>query len=484
MRNLVHSPKKSSIILILQTLIIILFFLGNAVLHQSNSGLKEGFIDNFTGDAMVKVPSDLPVSIFGAITPAIEEYYTISELPVYERVKERLISLEQVDGVTSLVSGSAYMSIKGYGSPIPIFGIAGPEYFDFFSSLQVVEGSKMEDSNPGVFVTLNRADKIEATLGRPLEIGESILLNTYKNGIFRIREVPLLGIIQYENAGVVLNEVVLVDAQTLRALNQVSLAIDDAYQPEASAVSLLGHNLDMLFGESSESSIIDKEKTLGIDDEELTLESLKGQMSQKTLRDSETLSGGGWHFILIRFSARMNPNRTLRVINDIMTEYNLEAVDWRMAAGFSAFLILLLQVIFNGGFILVVTASVIAVINILVISVIERKGEIGTLRAIGASRGYVRRLLITENLILSLVSGLLAIIAAIGIIFLLNNCRIELSNSLLSSLFGDTVLIVNYSFSIVSLSVLLSIFLGITASWFPTVLALRIQPVQAISQES
>ena len=83
-----------------------------------------------------------------------------------------------------------------------------------------------------------------------------------------------------------------------------------------------------------------------------------------------------------------------------------------------------------------------------------------------------------------MVSGILAVISAVVILSLVNNLHLELSNNLLSCLFGDTILSVTYSASVVLLSLFLALILGLVASWFPIVLALRVQPVWAIALES
>ena len=478
LRNILRSPRRSLIILVLQGAIITLFFLGNSLLLQSNNGMKKGFIDNFTGDAMIKAPTDLPVSVFGAITPSIEDFFTIPEIPNHDSEKSELLVSDYLESAVSLISGRAIFRYKGYSSPIPIFGIDGDEYFGFFPGLKIIQGESINTGEIGLLITKSRADKIASQLGEPPLIGHPVLLSSYANGNFRIRELPLAGIIEYENPISVLDEVVLIDAQTLRELNQVTLAVDSDFIPEEEAVSLMDDSLDSLF--SSDIPVIEDEAKHS---ESLTLDLLKSVMREENPNEGKMLTGGGWHFILLRFKEGIRPKAALSDLNTILEPRDLEAVGWRDAAGLSAFLILLLRVLFNGGFILVVTAGVIAVVNILVISIIERTGEIGTLRAIGSSRSFVRRLLVTENVLLALVSGILAVGSAVLILTVLNNAHLRLSNSLLSSLFGSSVFLVHISFSVVLWSLLLALFLGIVASWFPTIMALRVQPARAAAQE-
>ncbi|MCK5736010.1 MAG: FtsX-like permease family protein, partial [Spirochaetaceae bacterium] len=381
---------------------------------------------------MVKAPTDLPVSVFGAITPSIEDFFTIPEIPAQDIVKANLLSSNYVDSAVSLISGRAIFRYKGYSKPIPIFGIDGDEYFNFFPGLKVIQGKPIRTGEIGLLITKSRADKITSQLGTPPEIGEPVLLSSYANGNFKIRELPLAGIIEYENPISVLDEVVLIDAQTLRELNQVTLAVDTNYIPEESSISLMDNDsgsLDNLFSTPPPNEAEDSG-----DDEGITLDLLNSVMKEQSQDKEKTLTGGGWHFILLRFKEGFRPKTALSALNNLLESQELQAVGWRDAAGLSAFLILLLRVLFNGGFVLVVTAGVIAVVNILVISIIERTGEIGTLRAIGSTRSFVRCLLVTENVLLALVSGILALIAGAITLSIVNHAQIHLNNDLLSSL--------------------------------------------------
>lgn len=465
------------IILILESVIIALFFLGNSILVQSNAGLKKAYIDNFTGDAMIKVPTDLPVSIFGAFTPSIGEYFTIPELPDIEKLRNLVGQNSAVQDSIPLLSGLSEMRVDKYQKAIALFGIDPDHYFDFFEGLQLIEGESLVDSR-GFFITEARVEQINSQLGRSITIGEPILLTSYSEGSFKIRELPLAGILRYAHSSRALDEVALVDAQTLRELNSVSLSVDSDYRADGAEISLLESDFDALFGASDFS--FDKEQE--VEDNGSVFDNLSGRMAEGNSAPVD-LASGGWHFLLVRFRDGVNPGSALKSLNRQIESENLEAVNWRDAAGLSALLVVLLRIVFNGGFILVLCAGVIAIVNILVISVIERTGEIGTLRAIGASRSYVRKLLSLENLILALLSAFLGILIASVILFASNTAEITLSNSLLKSLFSNTVLNVNFSVYVAFWSLGVALVLAVISSWFPITMALRIQPMRAILQD-
>ena len=66
------------------------------------------------------------------------------------------------------------------------------------------------------------------------------------------------------------------------------------------------------------------------------------------------------------------------------------------------------------GSISLVVASV-AILNVMLMSTIERRGEIGVLRAVGIRRGEVLRMILTEAAFLGVIGGLLGALVSLGV---------------------------------------------------------------------
>jgi putative ABC transport system permease protein len=66
------------------------------------------------------------------------------------------------------------------------------------------------------------------------------------------------------------------------------------------------------------------------------------------------------------------------------------------------------------GSISLVVASV-AILNVMLMSTIERRGEIGVLRAVGITRGEVLRMILTEAAFLGMIGGILGVVVSAGI---------------------------------------------------------------------
>jgi putative ABC transport system permease protein len=129
---------------------------------------------------------------------------------------------------------------------------------------------------------------------------------------------------------------------------------------------------------------------------------------------------------------------------------------------------------------LVSVAGVIAAINILLIAVFKRTREIGTLRAIGASDGYIRLLILGENAYIALAAGLAGVLGGLWFLAAINKMNIVIPNDLIASLLGGAVLKVEFVPGIAVLSFAVAAFLGIAASVYPVEIAVRVEPVAAV----
>jgi hypothetical protein len=73
-RNIIRKPERTILIMVLEAVIIALFFMGNSILAESSRGLRITYIESFTGDAFIHVQEDIDVSLFGAMTPSVGEF--------------------------------------------------------------------------------------------------------------------------------------------------------------------------------------------------------------------------------------------------------------------------------------------------------------------------------------------------------------------------------------------------------------------------
>ncbi|QQO09813.1 ABC transporter permease [Breznakiella homolactica] len=417
------------------------------------------------------------MNLFGANTPIVDEFSSIPSLPVYDAIIELLSEVPEIQGLTSQVSSKAYLDVLGLREPVLLAGVDGDSYFPIFPGIHLVEGEFLRSGEFGAMITKERADRIETRTGTRPSIGIPLLFTSAGGIGFKIREVPLVGIYSYENPGQFMEEIVLLDPQTVRTLASIQVASAEV-EVSDDALGLLGGDLDDLFGDYLPGT---GESTISGDDL-FSIDSLQLFLNESVPEEIAAPEGGDWNFIIIRFNQGTVPENVISRLNKMLEPYGAMAVGWRIAAGNSAILVLLIQTLFNAGIFLVSIAGIIAVVNILLISVFRRTREIGTLRAIGASDGYIRGLILKENCMLSFLAGVIGIIAGILCITIVNRLEIIIPNALLASLLGGTILTIEFLPSVAAFSLGISLVLGFLASLYPVEAAVHIEPVVAVGQ--
>ncbi len=110
------------------------------------------------------------------------------------------------------------------------------------------------------------------------------------------------------------------------------------------------------------------------------------------------------------------------------------------------------------------------VMNTMIMSVMERRREIGVLKAIGATNSYVLRMILIESAIISLIGGLLGL----GIGYLGSNALKYLTGGQAEGIVTLRLIIYSMAFAL---------FLGIVGGLYPANRASKLSPVEALRYE-
>jgi ABC-type lipoprotein release transport system permease subunit len=476
-RNIIRNKKNSFVIVLLITVITFLFFMGNSLIGRSERSLHESFVESLTGDAVIQKSEEITMNLFGANTPVIDEYFTIPVMPAYAAVMDVVLAEPGIAGITSQVSSKAYLDFAGIREAALLAGVDPDSYFSLFEGISLEEGRFIAAGEYGGMITAERADRIAQNTGVRPAIGEPMLFTSAGKTGFKIREVPLRGIFSYRNPGQFMNEVILTDPQTARVLAAIQVASSDV-EVEKEALDLLDISMDGLFGDAGEHAA--DEDPSGAESG-FSVERLSSFLSsnQEELIPS---MGGDWNFIILKFKKGFSAPAVIASLNKKLAPYGVRAVNWRMAAGFSAIVVLLVQALFNSGMFLVSVAGIIASVNILLISVFRRTREIGTLRAMGAEDAYIRSLILGENGLLALFAGVLGICGGYVFIRFINSLDMHIPNVLIASLLGGETVNLAFFPGTAALSLAAAVVLGLAASLYPVETAVRIDPIEAVRQ--
>lgn len=486
-RNLREHKTKTLIVGLIIAFGVFILVIGNSLLDTASKGVKTNYTENYTGDIILtsvkqKSPglfiSDQGMN-FDKPIPVIRNYpgllKTLSDNPAVDRVNPQL-------------SGFATAQVGENGSAfLQLWGVDSEQYTRIFpGNMEIIEGGFLKPDQEGIVLSENAYDSIKESSGTALKPGDSMVISSM-NAVSgtKVREVTVRGIYRFINSSPQLQLISFVDPGTMRVLNGMTQVRDVKASLTQEEQSVLGAvNEDDLF--SSGGDLFSAGNTASADAavSEDSLFSILGDTSNRDLYNE--IDPNAWQFLLIKLNNSSSAGKAIRQLNDQFRKEGMEvkAFTWLEGAGGMARITFTFKTIFNVLILLVAIVAIIIIMNTLVISVTERIGEIGTMRAIGAQRSFVRRMILLETSMISVVFGLIGIAGGSIGVGILNATGLKAGNVFLQLLFGGPVLRPGVSPVSIVLSLAVVMAVGIISSLYPVAIALRIQPVKAMNQTS
>ena len=327
---------------------------------------------------------------------------------------------------------------------------------------------------------VERDAEVESLEDFSIAAGDEIRLTSFGNAGIKIRVVPVVGIFEFLNPseGLGIDLISYVDIQTARALGGLTIGFQGDFDLEDDQTSLLDvGDLEGLFSDDFEFT-----ESAPSDFDESSLDSILGDT---TVRDEAlVIDTGSWQYILAKTDTR-RISRTIAEIN-LWFETNgidARAANWEVAAGPFAQTADVIRQVFNVAIIIVGVVAIIIMVNTLVISVIERTAEIGTMRALGAQKGFIWKLFLVETITITSIFGVIGVAISFIIVGILYAVGIPATNVFLRILFAGDALRPVISFISVIAAVVIATIVGLLAHLYPVSVALKIQPIKAIQSD-
>jgi putative ABC transport system permease protein len=471
-RNLLEHKSKTLIIGVLLALGVIILIVGNAFMDTAAKGVKDTFIANYTGDVFISgTAQNGKVSLFGVQAAGGQE--TTPNIPYFDKVTARLTSMPDVAGTAGQVTGFALATIKDSDeqSFALLFGVEPESYRKLFDGATAVEGHFLQPGEEGLVVSQKSLERFNKDLGTTIKVGDEVILTGMGKAGFKIRSVPLVGVVKYPMESEATDFITYVDINTARILQGMTLGNDEDTPVTDAQKALLAQNdeASMFGGEEIVSGAAAAPKPA----------------AAAAPRKQAQVDTGAFQFELARLK---NPAKAPLVVAELNQWFAKEGIaaqagDWKAAAGPFAQSIDVVRIVFNVAIIIVAIVAIIIMMNTLVISVIERTGEIGTMRALGAQKPFIRKMFLVETIAIALVFGLVGMLLGFGIIGTLNALHIEASNAFLKILFAGNTLHAAVNPMSVVWSLVLVVFVAVLAHLYPVSVALKIEPVRAMQNE-
>ena len=478
-RNLREHRTKTLIIGSLIATGMLVLVVGNSVIDTATAGVRASYTANYTGHVIVAaggVPlpmltPDVNPEAYGRATPTI---------PDFDSAMAFIASQDGVRAVTPMITGLALTQANGEGFGLmQFYGIDPDRYRGFFpDNVELLAGEFLETGGRGLVISERTLEMLGDSLNREIGVGDRVLLTAPSevHGL-RIREVEIVGVFRFRSATMPLEFVSFLDAESARTLNGMTgLTNVEALLTPAEQAGLGAVDEDDLFG----GDLFDVPAAAAASGEPFGGGSRSG--GDETSPRVSGVDPDAWHYILVRLDDERQSRRAAGALNREFEAFgfDLVAFDWLDGAGQVASLTFALRTVFTVLVVLVAIVAVIIIMNTLVISVTERIAEVGTMRAIGAQKAFVRRMIVIETLMIAMVFGAIGIAAGAGITTVIGVVGIASDNQIAQVFMGGPTLNPVVSPGSVLSSLAAIAVAGVASSLYPVAVALRIEPVAAM----
>lgn len=481
-RNIRQHKTKTTIIGLIMAIGIMVLVVGNSLMDTATAGIEKLYINNFTGHLMVTGSTKGRLTIFGfEDNTAMEQ--AVPRIPDYAQVVEFARSLPYVEAVNPQVSGVALVSKDDEQLHASLFmGIVPDQYLTMFpDNIEIHSGDFWPEGGEGILLNKTIVDQIAEYRDVVIEPGDRLLLTSVSQvGGMKIREVEVTGIFSFKQSTVQLDLTSFVDTSNARALSGMVLGHVTPAELSVEEQAFLGQideeSIFMDFDDLFSSVVVDD---IDADDDDYWY-SIMGETTTNDVVNQEDT--GAWQYLLIRLRDEKYLAQAQADFNKFFDEQGIPAqtLDWLQSAGAMAEMSKAVKSIFNVIVLIIAVVAIIIIMNTLVIAITERMGEIGTMRAIGAQKKFVRRMVYLETLLLSGISGLVGVIGGAIVLGILNLVGLKANNIFVEMIYGGKILRPELSMSSVIMSLVVVIVVGIVSSTYPTFIVMRTSPLKAM----
>jgi len=458
LKNIISRKSSFVIVAFIQTAIMLLF-ITNTIFDRTDNGIKENYIKSLTGDVVIRPVNEPALSLFGDESPFTGSLSTIPFLEQSDDLKGVLSSNEAIKQFQLQYTVQAVSDLRTGRFPVTIFGVEPQDYFNMFKSLTVTQGSVPAKGEKGALVNTFFAEKYGVKLGDVIQVIIAKGINS------KIRKLPVKAIYSYPSKSLAYESLLLCDIDTAQDLCDAQVVTQEQEISKEQQALLDDFDMDSFFEEADAG------------------DSGLFEAFDSTEAYEEAAANEG-NFAVCMLQENQKPSKTIKALNKVFKKngWKIEAVNWRSGAGNTTLYISVLRIILNIGILVILFTGFIIVNNTLIINVLDRFKEIGTMRAIGAKRRFISLQFMTENMLLAVFSGVMGII--LGIVFskIINNAAIPLTNSFIRQLLGSSTLITKITLKNIIYSLSVSFLIGAVSWIYPVITALNINPVEAMRE--
>ncbi|GAB1482910.1 FtsX-like permease family protein [Treponema sp.] len=463
LRTLLKRKGRMALIGVLVVFGTVLIVVGGSIANSADIASREAIIGSFTGDFIVYAANskELP-SPFAFQTP-------LPNIRNTDQVVKAVEALEGVEAYTFYSQNYGLIQVERDGKkvdlPFIFYAVEPGPYRSVFSNVGVKEGSYfgLPDGNneakakSGILISRFQNEQYLENYGLTLQAGERVVLLGLTEGGVNTVSSELVGIFEPQKYKSVFDYINYMDSATYSNLYNYT-GVDA---------------LPAAFNEGLAAAGSDEESLFALaDDEDF------GKLDLSTLT-SEALSG--FTMMAVKLKDHSKADALIAQL-EAQEDLGIKVARWDLASGFYAQIAAALQ-----AFIYLATALIFLVVtmifmNTLIINVVERTAEIGTMRAIGADKSFVRGVFLAETLVLNVGAALIAMVASFIILLLTSVHGLPLPEAISQYLIGGGPLSIKLSPVPFVIALVTVVLVSVIATIYPVRVATSITPLKAMSE--
>lgn len=440
-----------------------LIVFGGTFASSAKSGSREAIISHFTGDLVLyserskEAPS--PFSFQNPLPPVAEAGKVQAWLGQHPLV-EAHAGIAQNYGLIQVDDGTKKLDI-----PFLFYATDPETYKSTFENLEITSGSWYGIAGPdpaaydpslpgGVLISEAQAETYKSKYGVVLKPGQKItFLSLTSGGSVNAVGSTFLGTFKPKYYSNVFNYISFLDIPTYAKLYNFT-GVSAGSLPEGLNQALTAVSDDDIFG-LAETDAFDAIDVSTLVSEELT----------------------GYTQIAVRLKAGADPAAFLK---DLEAQgFAVKTVPWDQASSFFATIADILQGVIWGATLLIFLIVVLILMNTLIINILERSGEIGTYRAIGADKSFVSAIFLYESFFLNGSAALAGMLLSLVLILALGQ-SVQLPDLVAQYLVGGGPLTIRLEAGPFIQGFLLVVAVSVLATLYPTRVAVSVSPMKAL----
>ncbi len=467
----------------------LLLTFGNGVVSGMERGLQRQVVESFTGDVVVASNKQVDDNVFiSMMGKEVEPLYRISE------IQGAVDSQAWVEASLPIGKNMTIALHESEGNPGYLFllGVDFKKWQKFFPQAFQIQGGKFPEPGEAGLVLPSGANKeLFQTMGQtflPEGVTDTLLLpqEARRLSLKTVRHEMVLmgfsnsmstsdlrmkisGVGRFRALNTIWGHFALTDIESYRTVQGYLRQDEKAVQLSSDQQNVMASdNLDALLADG------------GVSNSAATTSVAKAIVPTDTGKGSDPV----WNLMLVRLKGE-GADRGAARLDSLFKTHHLpaRALPWHKAVGVIGSLAMLIRGALLGfvGLLFVVAGIVIA--NTLAMSAMERTTEIGMMRAVGATRWFIAKLMMAETTMLALLFGGIGVLLGAVLVAVTPHLGIQTGNDLLQMVYGGEV----FHPLLRPQDLVMCFFeLGLVvalASLYPMQLAASITPLDAIARE-